>query len=564
LPEGSHSWETEAIAALDIHFNGSLPKTPPIALISLPDGTHSCETEAIATLDIHLNSSLPETPPIVLLSLPDGTHSCEIEAIAALDIYDSLPVSENSSIQLLSLPEESTSSETEAIAALDIYDSLPVSENSPIQLLSLPEESTSSETEAIATLEMKSQLPTSEEQIGPPVSTHVELSVKDTENFTPAEEVISEMQRLADRMAKAAEVLERATSLAFLNRSPEKSASQSSAVSDEPNDAASVSIATKGQTAEPAAAPVQASTANREIQAVPQEPALVSQAGVPAPTPEPPPKKSFNPYPVPKLLSVRHIEGINNQNEPVALATNYTTALMILAPDYRPGAFLPMADLRGHRFDDTTYAANAGFVGRFIPSSSSAFGDILGFNAFYDYRQGGVGYFQQLGLGLEVLGRRWEFRGNAYVPFGAKRRVRQCVFDDYEGDFFFIQDVIESVSYAFNAEVGYYLVNGSDFSLYLAAGPYYIAGDEFTDKKRGGEARIRPQYRDFLALDLSVRYDSIFKTIWQGEIAVNLPLYAIKNQNLRPSGLRDRQIYQPVQRFEVMPVTTRCCYQSNF
>ncbi len=271
-----------------------------------------------------------------------------------------------------------------------------------------------------------------------------------------------------------------------------------------------------------------------------------------------------NRYPVPKLITVRHIEGINDQETCVPLATNYSTLTMFLAPDYSPGEFLPGFDLRGHRFDHGSYAANLGFVGRFIPDFCSDFCNILGFNMYYDYRQACLGYFQQAGFGLEILGNRWDLRGNLYVPFGSKNHHKQCIFDDYIGDYFLIQDIYESVSYSFNAEIGYYLMRSRDFFLYVAGGPYYISGRKCVDKTRGGEVRFRPQYKDYIALDFSYRYDSLFESVWQAEISIQLPLYKLKNQNLRPCCLSDWQIYQPVQRFEVMPVGMRHCWQSNF
>jgi hypothetical protein len=264
------------------------------------------------------------------------------------------------------------------------------------------------------------------------------------------------------------------------------------------------------------------------------------------------------------MLTVRHIESINHLNSCLPLATNYSTLEILLASDYRPGALMPMIDLRGHRFDSTFYSANVGVGGRFVPDGCDCYCKILGFNAFYDWRQGCLGYFEQLGVGLEVLGKRWDIRGNVYVPFGPKKHHRRCLFNGYEDDFFYQEDIFEAVSYAFNAEVGVYLYYGCDFSLYLAGGPYYIAGRQCVDKTRGGEIRLKPQYQDFLALDFSYRYDSLFHSIWQAEIAVYVPLYILKNQNCRPCGLRDWQIYQPIERFEVMPIGYRRCITTNF
>ena len=280
--------------------------------------------------------------------------------------------------------------------------------------------------------------------------------------------------------------------------------------------------------------------------------------------PPPPLNLHWNPYPLPKLISVRHVEGTNNG---VAYATNYSTLAILSSPDYRPGHFLPMVDLRVHRFDDTSWAANGGLIGRYVPDpcEPASWCRILGMNAYYDWRQGNLGYFQELGGGIEVLGCRWDFRANIYFPFGAKRKIDSCVFDDYEGEYIIIQDKYELVSYAFNGEIGWLAIDTTDFLLYMAGGPYYIAGRQCHNSTRGGQFRLRPQYQDYVALDLSVSYDPLFKTVWEAQVIFHLPLYQIGESSPRgPCGISNRQIYQPVERFEVLPLARYECWNSNF
>jgi hypothetical protein len=263
---------------------------------------------------------------------------------------------------------------------------------------------------------------------------------------------------------------------------------------------------------------------------------------------------------LPKRISVRHVVG--NQNE-IAFGTNYTTLSLLFAPPYTIGEILPMVDLRGHRFDDNTYAATAGFVARYIPYPDT-FCNLLGFNAYYDYREGGIGYYQQVSGGVEILGKRWDFRGNVYVPFGPKESVKVCVYD-YGDDLYAINRLLEEVSYSFNAEVGYYLIRSEkNFLFYMAGGPYFIAGRCGSYNTVGGEFRVRPQYRDYIALDLSISHDPLFETIWQALVIVNLPLYQIGNQNKKPCGISDRQIFQPVEQFEVMPLMRQSCWRTNY
>jgi hypothetical protein len=281
-------------------------------------------------------------------------------------------------------------------------------------------------------------------------------------------------------------------------------------------------------------------------------------------TPPPTPKYDRNPYlPLPQRITVSHIEGDNCKKY---YATNYTSVELLLGGEYVPGKFLPLFDFRGDRFDDITYAASAGFVGRFIPDRASNFCRILGFNVFYDYRQGNLGYYNQVGLGLEILGSRWDFRANGYLPFGKKRKMEKCVFDDYIGPYFAIEDLFEGVSYSFDAEVGWLAVNSQYILLYVAGGPYYISGKTCDETTRGGQFRIQPQYKDYIALDCRISYDPLFHTVYQTEVIVNLPLYLLskKIDKRETCGLTPRQIYQPVEKFEVMPLGRCCCWTSNF
>jgi hypothetical protein len=266
----------------------------------------------------------------------------------------------------------------------------------------------------------------------------------------------------------------------------------------------------------------------------------------------------------PKRVTLRHVWG-DQEDADIPFATHYTTLELFIAPSYCLGTVMPLIDLRGHRFDDNTFAANAGIGGRYIPNPCcDCFCELLGFNAFYDYRQGSIGYYNQVSAGIEILGSRWDFRANGYVPFGAKKHYHTYLFDDYEGGFFAIRRNIESVSYSFNAEIGYLFLNTCSLLFYGAAGPYFIAMDDACKPVVGAEVRIRPQYKDYIALDLSWRHDKLFETIWQIGIILTLPLYQIAGQNKYPCCISDRQIYQPIDRFEVMPLSKHCCWFSNF
>lgn len=267
-------------------------------------------------------------------------------------------------------------------------------------------------------------------------------------------------------------------------------------------------------------------------------------------------------FPWAKRLALRHIQGTH---QGIGYGTDYTTAAALFAPKYHLGHTLPMVDARVRRFDNNTYAANLGLGGRYLPEPGS-FCNMLGFNLFADWRQGlNVHHnYYQIGLGIEVLGKRWDFRANSYYPFGMTKHHSKCVFD-YDGGFFIKERKCEAVSFGYNAEVGYLITGEKPFLLYAAAGPYYLAR-KCHDETLGGKVRIRPQYKDYLALDLSYSYDPVFRSVFQAEVIVSLPFYQIFSGDGReaPCGMSDRQVCQPIERFEIMPLGKRTCFHTNF
>ena len=201
-----------------------------------------------------------------------------------------------------------------------------------------------------------------------------------------------------------------------------------------------------------------------------------------------------------------------------------------------------MLDLRGHRFDNAKFATSAGYVGRFIPDKASSFRHILGANIYYDFRQGSFGAFHR--SGLELLGRRWDFRANGYVPLSTTALIKNCVFDDYIGDYVVTKRRIEFISYGYNVEIGYLAVRTDPFLLYGAASLYYLSGRGIERERRGGRFRIRPQYKSYFALEFSVSHDSVYETVYQAEVIISLPLYQISRGRGKSSstGISDRQI----------------------
>ena len=112
-------------------------------------------------------------------------------------------------------------------------------------------------------------------------------------------------------------------------------------------------------------------------------------------------------------VDFRHIEGNG-----VGYDKGYSTMEAFFAPRKLLGSILPFVDLRGHIFNDGTYAANGGMGMRCLfPSTCLA----LGGNVFYDYRHSRHHDYNQVGAGLELLGARWDLHINGYLPFWKKK-----------------------------------------------------------------------------------------------------------------------------------------------
>ncbi len=263
-------------------------------------------------------------------------------------------------------------------------------------------------------------------------------------------------------------------------------------------------------------------------------------------------KPEVNHYPIPKRIDIGHIEG-----KGVGYDRGYTHFTTIIGPEYQLGKFLPLVSLGAAVFDDGKWFAEAGFIGRYLPKSMC---EVFGFNLFYDFRQGRWGNFNQVGGGLEVLNKRWELHTNAGFSVGTNKHSKRRVFH-YIGPFEIENKETQfSARFSFDFKAGYYVVNSRNFQLYAQAGPYYFSMP-FGEHAWGGQAMLRPQYKDYLFVELSVSSDRVFDTNYQVNVILSLPLYhyskALKNKR-GPCGMSNRQIYQPVD--PMIKLDKKCCW----
>jgi len=186
----------------------------------------------------------------------------------------------------------------------------------------------------------------------------------------------------------------------------------------------------------------------------------------------------------------------------------------------------------------------------------------VGANVYYDYRNSPHLRTSQIAGGIEFLSRQVDFRLNGYLPVGGKEHVGSLKFAGFSDHQI---DVRRKTYYAFpsaNAEFGIPLpwLSTHYIDTYFGIGPYYLFGSTLKGNRYqsswGGKFRLSSAITDYLSLEVELNYDHIFKTTFQGVVAVNIPLYKKKacRRDCLNAGSYFRRTLQPVIRNEIIPV----------
>ena len=229
------------------------------------------------------------------------------------------------------------------------------------------------------------------------------------------------------------------------------------------------------------------------------------------------------------MVYFKHVEG-----KGYGYKEGYSTLGAFITPYSTFSHVLPFLDLRGHVFNrHWKFAANAGVGVKWL--SNSPF--VLAAAAYYDYRQTHHSHYNQVGLSLEFLWNRWEFRANGYLPVGEKTHVRKISetasysFEKFAGHSLFYTttlDIHRKVEFAMkgvDAELGFHLMHPQEFyTLYLGGGPYYFHSPSGLKKHAlGGQVRIQARVTPYITLQISDSWDNLFHNKFQGEISLNIP-----------------------------------------
>jgi hypothetical protein len=256
----------------------------------------------------------------------------------------------------------------------------------------------------------------------------------------------------------------------------------------------------------------------------------------------------------------------------VGYDTGYTTLAFQLFPNVQPAAqSLYFIDARFHYFNDNKWAANLGFA---VRSYKECWDAVLGINAFYDFRQI-HDEFHQVGVGLEMLGRRFDLRVNGYLPIAQTTFFGHTHNYNYPGGYFASCTGINRALVGGDAEIctsfwrcGCRSWCGSQIDPYIGIGPYYYTQRNQKNPFWGAKARIGVNVGRRCTVEVRGSHDKFFGTLIQGFISFNFTL-GPKQIPYSPGCCYDpcvdAQLHSPIQRQEIIAESKPCCcWSSNF
>jgi hypothetical protein len=213
----------------------------------------------------------------------------------------------------------------------------------------------------------------------------------------------------------------------------------------------------------------------------------------------------------------------------------------------------PFFDIRAHIFNDGKPAANVGFGLRYLPKLINA---VVGFNTFFDFKQGNHGTFEQLGAGIEILGTKWDFHVNGYIPIINSDDIYRVHFHKFIRHNAIFRVDRELSLRGFDASLGRMLIQANWFDLNATVGGYHFLG-KFHSDATGGLVRFSSNLTRYVTLELQGSYDTLFKGIVQGAVALNIPFgKRVKtsrgNLSCRQELALASRYVEPVSRFEMI------------
>ena len=226
----------------------------------------------------------------------------------------------------------------------------------------------------------------------------------------------------------------------------------------------------------------------------------------------------------------------------------YSSLDVLLTVPATQSPFMPLLDIRGHVFNNGDFAANAGFGLRYL---SSALSQVFGINAFYDYRSTSKNHYNQMSVGLESLGKKWDFRAGGYLLIGEK--MSSPFNFSFNLDTYLLTAVREYALSGCEGEVGYHFPKVKRIDFYGAAGSYFYASQKAEENTTGGKFRGVITFLDWINIEGLLSYDHLFKWIGQGAISLN---FSFGPKKIIPSAdsVLMKRLFQSIEHNEIVVV----------
>lgn len=227
----------------------------------------------------------------------------------------------------------------------------------------------------------------------------------------------------------------------------------------------------------------------------------------------------------------------------------------------------PFADVRCHVLNDATTAGNFGGGIRLINACNGC--TILGANIFYDFRKAAWNhYFQQFGIGFEVLNPCFDFRFNGYIPFGRHKAHSNTRCHSFRHRYLASSHRRKTVLTGFDASVGKWIVKDAcgRFDYYATLGMYSYFTKNHHKNIVGGEVRLIANLIQYFSLELRGGYDRVNGAMAQGTLGVYIPLgvspcHCYTNGYIYDNCYLRERLCQPLLRQEMVAFEKKGCHK---
>ncbi len=223
------------------------------------------------------------------------------------------------------------------------------------------------------------------------------------------------------------------------------------------------------------------------------------------------------------------VEGGYRVGEFIGLKQNYDMIRMFIVTPKFIGKSKLFVDLNGYKLEENDLAVGVGAGIRLFTNKNKT--RLFGCGLFYDYRTTCLNDVKQIGVVLESLGERVDYRLNIYIPVNEKVKLsRQNIFDNYTGGYHATCQHEELSFTGANFTFGFYILQKYFQSFYCAVGPYYYFNNK-TNSIFGNQILLKLNCLKNLYFEINVSNDCIYKTHAQCGVTLSFPFGKLFNEN---------------------------------